>query len=84
MPVPRSLKISLKFLSLMALTHIGIANGQAVNFSYKNGPRIKSSDGNFELGLNGRGHFDTHWLYPDQANPDYPAIGSQLLHSWMR
>jgi phosphate-selective porin OprO/OprP len=79
-PVSRSLKISLKFLSLMALTHIGIANSQAVNFSYKNGPRIKSGDGNFELGLNGRGHFDAHWLYPDQENPDYPAFGSQLLH----
>lgn len=65
----------------MALIHIGNAYGQAVNISYKNGPRIKSGDGNFELGLNGRGHFDTHWLYPDQANPDYPAFGSQLLHS---
>lgn len=80
MSVSRSLKISFKFLSLMALIHIGNAYGQATNISYKNGPRIKSGDGNFELGLNGRGHFDTHWLYPDQANPDYPAFGSQLLH----
>ncbi|MBX3616549.1 MAG: porin [Nitrosomonas sp.] len=65
----------------MALTHIGITNCQAVNFSYKNGLRIKSDNGNFELGLNGRGHFDTHWLYPDNASSDYPAFGSQLLHA---
>ncbi|MBA3755774.1 MAG: porin [Nitrosomonas sp.] len=49
--------------------------------TYKGGPRIKSDDGNFEIGLNGRGHFDVHSLYPDQASPNYPAFGSQLLSS---
>jgi len=59
---------------------VSIASCHAVNFTYKGGPRIKTDDGNFEIGLNGRGHFDVHALYPDQANPDYPALGSQLLH----
>jgi len=59
---------------------VSIASCHAVNFTYKSGPRVKTDDGNFEIGLNGRGHFDVHSLYPDQANPGYPALGSQLLH----
>ncbi|WP_292920479.1 porin [Nitrosomonas sp.] len=58
---------------------MSIASCHAVNFTYKGGPRIKTDDGNFEIGLNGRGHFDVHSLYPDQAHSDYPAFGSQLL-----
>ena len=75
----RSLKSAVTLCSLAVLTHFGIASCYAVNFTYKNGPRIKSDDGSFEIGLNGRGHFDVHALYPDQASPDYPAFGSQLL-----
>ncbi len=63
------------------LANMSIASCHAVDFTYKGGPRIKTEDGNFEIGLNGRGHFDVHSLYPDQANPDYPAFGSQLLNS---
>ena len=65
----------------MILTNMISASCYAFNVTYKGGPRIKSDDGNFEIGLNGRGHFDVHSLYPDQANPDYPAFGSQLLTS---
>ena len=61
------------------LTNIGIASCHAASFTYKGGPRIKSDDGNFEIGLNGRTHLDVHSLYPDQANSNYPAFGSQLL-----
>lgn len=61
------------------LANMSIASCHAVNFTYKDGPRIKTDDGNFEIGLNGRGHLDLHSLYPDQADPDYPAFGSQLL-----
>ncbi len=61
------------------LVNISTASCYAFNITYKGGPRIKSDDGNFEIGLNGRGHFDVHSLYPDQANPDYPPFGSQLL-----
>ena len=75
------MKRTIKFCSLIILTNVSIASCHAVNFTYKGGPRIKTDDGNFEIGLNGRGHFDVHSLYPDQANPDYPALGSQLLHS---
>ncbi len=75
----RSLRSAIKLCNIVVLTHFGIASCHAVNFTYKGGPRIKSDDGNFEIGLNGRGHFDVHSLYPDQANPDYPAFGSQLL-----
>ena len=74
------MKRTIKFCSLIILTNVSIASCHAVNFTYKGGPRIKTDDGNFEIGLNGRGHFDVHSLYPDQANPDYPALGSQLLH----
>lgn len=80
MPAYRNLRITLGFLSFIVLTHLGTATCQAVNFGYKGAPRIQSGDGNFELGLNGRGHFDAHWLYPDTADPEYPAFGSQLLH----
>lgn len=75
----RSLRSAVTLCSLAVLTHFGIASCHAVNFTYKNGPRIKSDDGNFEIGLNGRGHFDVHSLYPDQPSANYPAFGSQLL-----
>ncbi|SFE84003.1 OprO/OprP family phosphate-selective porin [Nitrosomonas sp. Nm166] len=65
----------------MVLTNMSITSCYAINFTYKGGPRIKSDDGNFEIGLNGRGHFDIHSLYPDTANPNYPPFGSQLLSS---
>lgn len=61
------------------LTNISIASCHAFNFAYKGGPRIKSDDGNFEVGLNRSGHFDAHSVYPDDTNPDYPAFGSQTL-----
>lgn len=76
----QNLKKIFKLFSLIALTNITITTCHTANFSYKNGPRIKSADSNFELGLNGRGHFDTHLFYPDEINPNYPAFGSQLLH----
>ena len=75
------MKCTIKFCSLIMLANMSIASCHAVDFTYKGGPRIKTEDGNFEIGLNGRGHFDVHSLYPDQANPDYPAFGSQLLNS---
>ncbi|WP_242447110.1 OprO/OprP family phosphate-selective porin [Nitrosomonas supralitoralis] len=59
---------------------MSIGSCLAVNFTYNGGPRIKTDDGNFEIGLNGRGHFDVHSLYPDQESPEYPAFGSQLLN----
>lgn len=61
------------------LVNMSAASCYAFNITYKGGPRIKSDDGNFEIGLNGRGHFDVHSLHPDQASPNYPAFGSQLL-----
>lgn len=69
----------IKFCSIVVLINISTASCYAFNITYKGGPRIKSDDGNFEIGLNGRGHFDVHSLYPDQASPNYPAFGSQLL-----
>ncbi|MDO9311340.1 MAG: porin, partial [Nitrosomonas sp.] len=73
------MKSTIKFCGLVMLTSIGIASCYAASFTYKGGPRIKSDDGNFEIGLNGRAHLDVHSLYSDNANPDYPAFGSQLL-----
>ena len=65
----------------MILTNMSITSCYAINFIYKGGPRVKSDDGNFEIGLNGRGHFDVHSFYPDRENTDYPPFGSQLLSS---
>lgn len=62
------------------LINIGIASCYAASFTYKGGPRFKSDDGNFEIGLNGRAHLDVHSLYPDRANSNYPAFGSQFLN----
>lgn len=64
----------------VTLTNISIDSCYAYNFSYQGGPRIKSDDSNFEIGLNGRGHFDVHSLYPDEPNPGYPTFGSQTLN----
>lgn len=74
-------KNTIKLCSFVILTNISVASCHAVNFDYTGGPRARTDDGNFEIRLNGRGHFDAHSLYPDQANPDYPAFGSQLLSS---
>lgn len=63
----------------MLLVCAGALSCHAADFSYKNGFRIKAENGNFELGLNGRAHFDVHSLYPDPINSAYPAFGSQLL-----
>ncbi len=78
------MKCSFKFFSSFILANVCIASCYATNFSYKNGPRIKSEDGKFELGLNGRGHFDVHALFPDKASLEYPAFGSQLLTDHQR
>jgi phosphate-selective porin OprO/OprP len=75
------MKSIIKLCSIMMLINMGIASCHAFNVTYKSGPRIKSDDGNFEIGLNGRGHFDVHSLYPDQASLEYPSFGSQLLDS---
>ncbi|WP_258364457.1 OprO/OprP family phosphate-selective porin [Nitrosomonas sp. Nm84] len=69
----------IKLCGAVMLINLSIASCHAFNITYKGGPRIKSDDGNFEIGLNGRGHFDGHVLYSDHANPDYPAFGSQLI-----
>lgn len=74
-----SMKNTIKLCGFVMLTNISIASCHAFNFAYKGGSRIKSDDGNFEVGLNGRGHFDAHSVYPDDTNPDYPAFGSQTL-----
>lgn len=73
------MKSMIKLCGVVMLINMSIAACYAFNIAYKGGPRIKSDDGNFEIGLNGRGHLDVHSIYPDQADPDYPPFGSQLL-----
>ncbi|MBL8497845.1 porin [Nitrosomonas sp. JL21] len=72
------MRYCLKFSSSVILAYFSIASCYAANFS---GLKLKSTDGNVEFALNGRGHFDVHSLYPDTASADYPAFGSQLLSS---
>lgn len=69
----------IKLCVVVMLINLSIASCYAFNFTYKGGPRIKSDDGNFEIGLNARGHFEGHVLYTDDPNPNYPAFGSQLI-----
>jgi phosphate-selective porin OprO/OprP len=47
----------------------------------KDGPKIQSDDGNFELGFNARAHLDVHSFSRDSANPAFPPFGSQTLSS---
>ena len=70
------MRYCLKLFSYFIVANLCIAPCYAANFS---GLKIKSTDGNVEFALNGRGHFDVHSLYPDTASADYPAFGSQLL-----
>jgi len=70
------MRYCLKFSSHIILAYVSIASCHAANFS---GLKLKSTNGNVEFAFNGRGHFDVHSLYPDSANADYPAFGSQLL-----
>jgi phosphate-selective porin OprO/OprP len=44
----------------------------------KGGPKIKSEDGNFEIGLNARAHLDVHSFNPARENTAFPLFGSQL------
>ncbi len=68
------------FCSFLLIAHIGNSSCHAFELGYKNGLKIKSDDGAFELGLNGRAHLDVHSIFPDAANANYPAFGSQLLN----
>lgn len=76
-----SMKRVIPFFVVIVLIILSMTACYAVNVTFKGGPRIKSDEGNFEIGLNGRAHLDVHSFYPDQADPDYPAFGSQLLSS---
>ncbi|SEO43301.1 phosphate-selective porin OprO and OprP [Nitrosovibrio sp. Nv6] len=49
----------------------------AVSFESKGGPKIKSEDGNFELGINARAHLDVHAFSRDRASA-FPPFVSQL------
>lgn len=58
-----------------------IAPVHAVTFGTKGGPRIKSDNGNFEIGINGRAHLDGHLFNGDKVDAaflPYPPFGSQL------
>ncbi len=66
--------------SFMLMAHIGNSSCHAFELSYKNGLKIKSDNGAFELGFNGRAHLDVHSIFPDATNANYPAFGSQLLN----
>ncbi|MDV6345626.1 porin [Nitrosomonas sp. Is37] len=76
-----SMKCAVQFFITLVLIILSMAPCYAIDVTIKGGPRIKSDDGNFEIGLNGRGHFDVHSFSPDHANPDFPPFGSQLLSS---
>lgn len=54
-----------------------IIPAHAVSFETKGGPKIKSEDGNFELGINGRAHLDVHSFSQDRTSAFSP-FGSQL------
>lgn len=68
----------LKSSGSIFLIYLSITTCYATDFG---GLKLKSVDGKVEFALNGRGHFDVHSLYPDSANANNPAFGSQLLSS---
>lgn len=70
-----------KICCAVLIAHLVVSPCHAFNFSAKNGPRIKSDDGQFEIGLNARAQLDVHSLDPDHAHADYPAFGSQRFSS---
>lgn len=49
----------------------------AFTFETKGSPKIRSDDGNFEMVFGARAHLDVHSFDNDNANPAYPAFGSQ-------
>lgn len=63
------------------IAYLVVFSCHAFNFRSQNGPRIKSDDGQFEIGLNGRAHLDVHALDPDHAHASYPAFGSQRFNN---
>ncbi|SFN32083.1 phosphate-selective porin OprO and OprP [Nitrosospira briensis] len=50
----------------------------AVDIETRGGPKIKSEDGNFEIGFNARAHLDVHSFNRDRENTEFPLFGSQL------
>lgn len=44
----------------------------------KGGPKLKSEDGNFEIGVNARAHLDVHSFHHDREITAFPLFGSQL------
>ena len=55
-----------------------IAPAYAVTIETKGGPKIKSDNGNFVIGINGRAHLDVHSFNGDKVDAAFPPFGSQL------
>ena len=50
----------------------------AFKIETKGGPKLKTEDGNFEIGFNARAHLDVHSFNRDEAHEPLPPFGSQL------
>ena len=55
-----------------------IVPAYAVTIETKGGPKIKSDNGNFVIGINGRAHLDVHSFNGDKVDAAFPPFGSQL------
>lgn len=68
----------LKCCALIMLLNANVAPAYAVSILTKGGPKIRSDNGNFEIGINGRAHLDVHSFSGDKVNAAFPPFGSQL------
>jgi phosphate-selective porin OprO/OprP len=68
----------LKCCVFVVLTGTSFISAHAFTIGTKGGPKLKTEDGNFEIGINGRAHLDVHSFNQDRANAVLQPFGSQL------
>lgn len=72
------IKQILKCCVLALFAGASITSAYALKIKTKGGPKLKTEDGNFELGFNARAHLDVHSFNRDGADERFPPFGSQL------
>jgi phosphate-selective porin OprO/OprP len=70
-------KFSVLTILVTMLAHCSVTPVHAFVIETKGGPKIRTEDGNFELGFNARAHLDVHSFNADTAH-GAPPLGSQV------
>jgi phosphate-selective porin OprO and OprP len=74
----RSTHKFVKCCILILFMGVNIAPLYAFTIETKDGPKVRSDDGNLEMVFGARAHLDVHSFDNDKANPSYPPFGSQI------